>query len=96
MGGMMEVQAAQAAQQKASSSEVKELAKKIEQDHTAANEELKALAVKKGVELPSDMGPKHQTHMSKIQSASGDQFDRIWLKMMMDDHKKDIASFQSK
>lgn len=94
MGGMMEVQAAQLAQQKASSEEVKSFAKQLEQDHTNANNELKQLAATKNVNLPTDMGPKHQAHITRLQALSGDQFDREYSKMMVADHKKDVSLFQ--
>jgi putative membrane protein len=93
-GGMMEVQLAQLAQQKTSSDEVKQFAKELEQDHSKANEELKDLAKQKNVELPTDMGPKHQSHVAKLQNMSGDQFDRAYMKQMVDDHKKDVSKFQ--
>lgn len=92
--GMMEVQAAQLAQQKAESEEVKQLAKQLEQEHSKANEQLKALAQQKNVSLPSDIGPKHQNHLSKLQNLSGAQFDKAYLKMQADHHKRDVKAFQ--
>jgi putative membrane protein len=93
-GGMMEVQLAQLAQQKASSEEVKEFAKTLEQDHSKANDELKALAQQKNVSLPTEIGAKHQSEVAKLQNMSGEQFDRAYMKMMVDDHKKDVSKFQ--
>jgi putative membrane protein len=92
--GMMEVQLAQLAQEKASSDEVKQFAKQLEQDHSKANDELKEIAKQKNVDLPADMGPKHQSHMAKLQSKSGDEFDRAYMKLMVDDHKKDVSKFK--
>ncbi len=94
MGGMAEVQMAQLAQQKASSEDVKKYAAMLEKDHMKANEELKKVAMQKKVDLPADIGPMHQAHMTKLQALSGEQFDREYKKMMMADHKKDIRSFQ--
>lgn len=91
---MMEIQAAQLAQQKATSDEVKQFAKQLEQDHTAAGEKLKALAAKKNVTLPSDMGPKHQSHAAKLQAMSDAQFEKNWLKNQVQHHKKDVSQFQ--
>jgi len=92
--GLMEVQVATLAQQKAQNDEVKKFAQQLLQDHSKANEELKAVAAQKNVELPTEMGPKHQSHVSKLQNVSDAQFDRQWLKMQVDHHKKDVKEFQ--
>lgn len=93
-GGMAEVQLAQLAQQKASSEGVKQAAQKIEADHTNANAALKELAEEKKVDLPTEMGPKQQALMQKLQNLSGEQFDKAYVKEMVQDHKKDIKEFQ--
>jgi putative membrane protein len=92
--GLMEVQAATLAQQKAQSDEVKKFATQLLNDHNKANEELKALAAQKNVDLPADMGPKHQAHIARLQNLSDAQFDRQWTKMQVDHHKKDVKEFQ--
>jgi putative membrane protein len=92
--GLMEVQAATIAQQKAQSPEVKQFAQKLLDDHTKANQELQSLAAQKNVTLPTDMGPKHQAHIAKMQNLSDAQFDRQWMKMQVDHHKKDVREFQ--
>ena len=88
----MEVEAARLAQQKASSNEIKEFARKLEQDHQAANEKLKALAAQKNVDLPTDMG-KHRAMLDKVSAASGDKFDKQWMKMQVNHHKEDVNDF---
>jgi len=92
-GGLMEVEVARLAQEKASSSEVKEFARKLEQDHTKANDQLKQLAAQKNVQLPTDIGP-HKAMVDKLRNASGDQFDKAFLKMQTQHHKKDISEFE--
>src|SRR5687768_16306683 len=92
--GLMEVQAATIAQQKAQNDEVKKFAQQLLDDHNKANQELQALAKQKNVNLPTDMGPKHQQHISRLQNLSEAQFDRAWMKMQADHHKKDVREFQ--
>jgi len=53
--GLMEVQLATLALSKATSGKVKEFAQMMLDDHTKANEELKALAQKKNITLPSSL-----------------------------------------
>jgi putative membrane protein len=92
-GGLMEVQVSQMAQQKATSDEIKQYARQLEQDHTKANEQLKAIAKERGVELPADLGP-HQAMVSQLNGLSGAEFDRTFMKMQVNHHKKDVNSFR--
>ena len=52
-GGMMEVKMGKVAEQKAQSDDVKSFGKRMVTDHSKANDELKSIASKKGVQLPS-------------------------------------------
>src|SRR5689334_12082691 len=75
-GGMMEVELGKLAQQKAASEKVKDFGKKMEDDHSKANDELKQLASNKGVDLPSSLNKKHQSKVDKLSKLSGAEFDR--------------------
>ena len=92
-GGMMEIHLAQMAQQKAASENVKSYARKLEEDHSKASEQLKKIAQERSVQLPSDMG-EHQKHVAKFQNLSGEEFDRAFMKMQVQHHKKDIGEFR--
>ena len=52
-GGMMEVTMGKMAEQNAQSDDVKSFGKRMVTDHSKANDELKSIASKKGVQLPS-------------------------------------------
>ncbi|HET8547785.1 MAG TPA: DUF4142 domain-containing protein [Bryobacteraceae bacterium] len=93
-GGMAEVQMAQVAQKQAQSDQVKNLAQRIEQDHTTANNELKAFADKRGVSLPTAPGPKHQAVIDRLSKLQGAAFDRAYARQMVADHRKDVAKFE--
>jgi putative membrane protein len=92
--GMMEIQTAKIAEQKAQSAEVKSYAAKLAEDHEKATEELKTLAKSKNVDLPSELSPKHQEKVSKLQNQSDDRFDREFMKMQVDNHKKNVKAFE--
>ncbi len=87
-GGMKEVHMGQMAQQQGQSAEVKKLGGMIRADHTKANNELMALAAKKGVQVPKD----HK--MDKMSKKDMANFDQAWLSMMMMDHQQDIALYE--
>jgi len=93
-GGMMEVELAKIAVEKATSSQVKSFAKMLVTDHTKANEELKALATSKNITLPSSLSDKHQKMLNDISEESGKKFDKEYMNMMVKDHKDDIDKFQ--
>lgn len=93
-GGMLEVEAGRLASQNGSSDAVKQLGERLVQEHTKANEELKALADSKGITLPQEMDAKHKATLTKMSSLSGAAFDREFIKEMQKDHKKDISMFQ--
>jgi putative membrane protein len=86
-GGMMEVEMGKMAQQKGKSAEVKKIGSTMVADHTKANNELMAIAKKKGVDLSKEKPMKH--------SMGDANFDKDYLSMMVSDHEKDLAAFQN-
>ena len=81
-GGMKEVAMGKVAEQNAQSDDVKSFGKRMVTDHGKANDELKSIASKKGVELPS------KEHSFKWTS------DKAYIDMMVKDHEKDLAEFK--
>jgi putative membrane protein len=94
-GGMMEVELGKAAQDKASNEKVKDFGKRMEQDHSKANDELKKVASDKGVQLSSDLDKKHKSTLDKLTKLSGAEFDRQYMRDMVSDHKEDVKKFQN-
>lgn len=93
-GGMAEVELGQLAQQNGQSQEVKDFGKKMVEDHSKANDQLKQLASQKGVTLPSDMDAKDKATKAKLEKLQGAAFDRAYMNDMLTDHKKDVAEFK--
>lgn len=92
-GGMMEVELGRLAQEKAASPAVKEFGAMMVAEHTKANEEMKALAAKKNITLPTTLGEDEQKHVNDLTKLSGKDFDKKYVSMMVDDHKEDIDLF---
>lgn len=92
--GMMEVQAGQLAAQNASSDRVKAFGNMMVQDHTNANNELKALASQKNVMLPDSLPAKHREHLNTLKTKTGREFDRTYMSMMVTHHNEDVNKFQ--
>lgn len=93
VGGMLEVALGTQAEQKASSPDVKAFGKRMVTDHGKANEELKQLAAKKGVTLPTELDKEHKEAHEKLSKLSGAKFDREYAEAMVDDHEKDVKEF---
>ncbi|HUS03193.1 MAG TPA: DUF4142 domain-containing protein [Chitinophagaceae bacterium] len=93
-GGMMEVQLGQIAQQNAKSQRVKDFGSMMVTDHSKANNELQSLATANNVTITSDLKPEHKKHVDAMSEMKGDAFDKHYMDMMVNDHKKDIGEFQ--
>jgi putative membrane protein len=93
-GGMMEVQAGQMAQTNAASQDVKNFGGRMVTDHTKANDELKAIAAAKNVTIPAVLEGDHRAHLDDLGKKSGNEFDRAYMNMMVDDHDEDVALFE--
>lgn len=93
-GGMAEVALGQLGNEKATSDAVKQFGGHMVTDHTKANDELKALAAKKSVDLPAEPTPAQKADAAKLQAMSGNAFDDAFMKQMVADHKKTIALFE--
>ena len=93
MGGMAEVELGKLAQEKATNPRVKKFGEMMVQDHSAANNDLKSIAQQKNVMLPTDLG-KHKDHYEDLSKKTGADFDKAYMKMMVDDHQDDIKDFE--
>jgi putative membrane protein len=92
-GGMAEVELSKAALQKSTNADVKKFAQMMVTDHTKANDELKALATKKSVTLPVDLG-SHKSTLDDLNSKTGADFDKAYVEAMVDDHESSVDLFE--
>jgi putative membrane protein len=93
-GGMMEVQLGNIAMKNSATQSVKDFGKMMVDDHTKINDQLKDLASKKNVDLPTMVTSDQQKDIDKLSKKTGTDFDKAYVSMMVDDHKKDIAAFK--
>jgi len=94
-GGMAEVQLSTLATTKAQNADVKKFAQQMIQDHTNANAELKQLAGKKNVALPTDLDAEHKDIKDKLSGLSGAEFDKEYVSAMVADHEKSVNLFKT-
>jgi putative membrane protein len=81
-GGVFEVTMGKLAEEKAQNEDVKSFGERMVTDHSKANDELKSIASKEGVQLPSKEPNVKWTS------------DKAYMNNMVKDHEKDLAEFK--
>jgi putative membrane protein len=94
-GGMMEVELSKIAAQRGSSEQVKDFGRRMQEDHGKANKELTQIAKNKAVDVPKELERKHKSTLDRLSKLSGNEFDREYMKVMLDAHKEDLKKFES-
>jgi putative membrane protein len=94
-GGMTEVKLGELAVQNGKRDDVKAFGQRMVKDHTAINDDLKALASQKGVTLPDGLDAKHQGMVDKMAALTGSEFDDAYIAGMIKGHKKDTRAFKA-
>ncbi|PLK45312.1 DUF4142 domain-containing protein [Emticicia sp. TH156] len=92
--GMMEVELAKIAVNKATSPQVRKFAQMMIDDHTKANDELKSLAESKSIVLPTTLIDKHQKVVNEVSEETGKKFDKKYMDTMVEDHREDVDKFK--
>src|SRR3989442_1748038 len=95
-GGMAEVEMGRPAASKGRSPAVKQFGRRMVRDHSKANTELKQLARRKAVTLPTALTEQQKQDKAKLSRLSGAEFDRKNMSMMVEDHDKDVKAFEDK
>ncbi|HEY6975574.1 MAG TPA: DUF4142 domain-containing protein [Chitinophagaceae bacterium] len=93
-GGLMEVELGKIAQEKATNPRIKDFGAMMVKDHSDANDQLKTLAQQKNITLPTAVSDKQQKEIDDLNKKTGKDFDKAYMSMMLDDHKKDIKEFE--
>lgn len=94
IGNEAEIQLGQMAQQKAASPEVKSFGERMIKDHSSADDKLKNIAQSQHISLPVALDPQHKNQAAALSRLSGPQFDKEYVKLMVQEHSKDVSKFQ--
>jgi putative membrane protein len=93
-GGIAEVKFGQVAQAQATRTNVRAFAAQMVTDHSAANQELIALAQSKQMTPPDNMDLVHQASYDRLSKTAGTEFDRVYIEGQVQDHTAVVAAFQ--
>jgi putative membrane protein len=93
-GGLMEVELGRYAEQNALNPRVKNFGAMMVRDHSKANDELKAIAAGKNISFPATMDDSQMNIVNDLKTKSGADFDKEYMKEMVDDHERDVDKFK--
>lgn len=91
---MIEAHEGQMAESQATRSDVKDLGKTLDQDHTDAYGKLSELAAKLGVDIPKGINTAHEHTIAQLVSLKGERFDSTYIRDEVASHERTIAMFK--
>lgn len=94
IGNMAEVELGKLAQQKAKADQVKQFGQMMVHDHSSAEDQLKSLAASQQVSLPTQLDAKHKNAKASISKLTGQEFDRAYMTLMVQEHTEDVKKFE--
>jgi putative membrane protein len=94
--GMAEVELAKVAKDHAANADVKQFAQMMIDDHTAAGDQLKQIATTYAIPQDAKIDDKHKDLMDKLSKLNGADFDKEYMKAMVDDHQDAVQDLRSR
>ena len=94
--GTAEVDLAKMAKERASNADVKQFAQMMIDDHTKAGDELKQIATTYAIPQEPKVDDKHKDLMDKLSKLNGADFDKEYMKAMVDDHEDAVRDLRSR
>ena len=93
--GIAEVELGKLASEKAVNPAVKSFGQRMATDHSKASDELKAVAEKQGITLPTEMDAKHKALRDRLMKMSGEAFDHAYIVAMVNGHREAVTAFRT-
>jgi predicted outer membrane protein len=92
--GAAEIALSQLALDKATNEEVRAFAQRMIDDHTQANEEVRALAQAYDITLPTTLTDEANTALQSLSSLAGLEFDQAYMARNVVIHERDVQLFR--
>ncbi|MCW2244512.1 putative membrane protein [Azospirillum fermentarium] len=93
-GGLFEVEAGRVAESRAQNDAVRAFGQRMQQDHTAVNRELVALAQAQGIGTALMPDASHQNQLQSLRTMPLSRFDHSYLAGQIKAHQETIALFE--
>jgi putative membrane protein len=91
-----EIKLAELANQRSRTSDVKQIAQKVQSENAASLNELKTLAQAKAISVPVEETDAAKRKIENIAGESGPDFDKEWCQEMMEMHDHNIDKFEER
>jgi predicted outer membrane protein len=91
---LLEVTLGRIASTRASNSGVKDFGQRMVNDHSSLQQQLTSVTTSNGVPVSAALTSQQQQDVSRLQQLSGTAFDTAYMRLMIQDHQQDIATFQ--
>lgn len=95
-GGMAEIELGRLAMERAGTAEVKQFADMLVKDHSKAGEELKQIAMRHSIPIPTTVDEEHRELNSKLSTLKGAEFDREYMNAMVEGHEDVVDRLQTR
>jgi putative membrane protein len=93
-GNMLQVSLGEFAGQQGASPEVRQFGQKMAVDHLLSSNKLLEIAKKNNLQVPEDMDRAEHETLIHLQGLKGRDFDRAFMKNMVEDHKRDMGLYE--
>ena len=93
-GGKIEVELGRYASRHAADPQVVKFGERMVADHGKANAELAQIAERESIVMPTDTAVADDPMVKKLTAFKGTDFDREYMKAMVEDHEEDVAKFR--
>jgi putative membrane protein len=90
----LETEWARLATEKARNIQVRDFGKNVVKEQAEIKGPLNAIARAKGLKLPTALSENEQERLREMRRMENDDFERLYLKMAMEDYRKNIALFR--
>jgi putative membrane protein len=91
---LMEINLGNYAALKARRADIQQFANQLKKEHTEANNLLEMIAAKRRLTLPTKLDAKLQAKIDKLIVLPADEFDRAYVKEMVDGHRMATALYE--
>ncbi|HEX7086557.1 MAG TPA: DUF4142 domain-containing protein [Vicinamibacterales bacterium] len=87
-GNLAEIELGQLASTRAQNEEVRRFAQRMVEEHTKSLDQLRSAVFSASITLPTELGSEHQQVRERLSELQGEEFDREYMEVMVDEHEK--------
>lgn len=91
---LLEVTLGRIAQARASNTAVRDFGQRMVSDHSNLQSQLTSMTSSNGISVSPALDSQQRDDVSLLQRLSGAEFDRAYIRLMIQDHQNDVAKFE--